>query len=351
MQQKVNKNLEDIIANIKIDINNYVDTIYAIIGFAHIYLFDVSTHSLRKNVRAFQGRRLSSVSKISAGNLEEKEVTPDLGIVINNNKAIIGEVKKNFPKDDERALKIFRQLKQYDKSLTGWNTESQTIQSHEIVLLVHQTTSNNAIEYYNKPTNNFNFTLPFSIIEFCQMNMVHEVFFAITCLGNPSEIGSPALKSGVSIPMRILTTEYSLVKLYDTLPPIPYLAELIWVNVVTPKASDDSRFGVLKKNQKLPITMHIDDIVNSLCDGFCFNSWHKGYSKRQPKVPRTDWVKDACKFMVACGDAGWEKESNEKVVDFYFQRHENIHDHFITKYAFIEMAKKSEPMFPGFDKL
>jgi hypothetical protein len=350
MLQEQNDTLDKIVADTKVKINDYTDTIFAIIGFAHLYLFDMATFKSRPEVKAFQGRRLIAYEDQSKKRDNGKDVTPDFGIVIDNKLGILGEVKKNFPKDTDRALKEFKQLKQYDQSLIGWNTPKQIIQNQEIILLVHYTTSTYAVDFYNNEFNKnlSNFSVPFSVVEFSQINMAQEFLSFRTCLGSPTELGSLGLRSGVRIPMIILTTEYSTIKLYDAEPPTPYLAELIWIHVVLPRASNSSSFSVLKKNQRILVPMEINDIEDELCKGFCFSSWHKGKTDRQPKIPKTDWVKEACRFMVASGDAEWDKSGDERSLSFVFRKHENIHDHFISKYASIEELKLKTPMLEGF---
>jgi len=98
---------------IKDRIDDYRDTIFAILGFCSLWFFDTSTQSNRPQIRMFQGRHLSPASS-----LNEDAVCPDLGIVANKQTGIIGEVKKNFPRDGEQRKKdIFKQLKSYDREL------------------------------------------------------------------------------------------------------------------------------------------------------------------------------------------------------------------------------------------
>jgi hypothetical protein len=226
------------------------------------------------------------------------------------------------------------------------------VESHEIVLLVHLTTSAYAKDFYEQklPTRGIVFKHPFSIVEFGRFEQMQEFFLFRTVLGEPTEIGGEGkLKYGVSVPMRVFLHEYAKIKLYDAQPPVPYLAELIWTHIVTPIASENTSFEHLRKNQKIEVSLAIEDVVDKLDEGFSFHFWHERYPDLQPRVPHKEWVREAFQFLVECGDAKWvEGSEDKKVVVLYHQRYKDILDQFVLSHATLEGQKLAAPMFPGF---
>jgi len=355
MAQPLDERIEQRVKETKIAIDDYNDTIHAIIGFVNLYLLD-ETHQPRPQVKGFQGRHLTPLStgeQPGEPNVE-RDVSPDLGVVIEDNRGILGEVKKNFPKENiERANKVFVQLKRYDQNLIGWPVANQQVQSHELVLLVHLTTSAYAKDFYEEhlPQTGIVFERPFSIVEFSRFSQMQEFFLLKTVLGEPTEIrGEKKLKYGVSVPMRVFLHEYARTKLYDAEPPLPYLAELIWVHVVTPIASENPKFEHLRKKQKLEVALTIENIVERLDEGFSFRSWHSQNPDRQPRIPRTEWVRQACQFLIASGEAEWIEGSGETQLVIFYQRYDDVTEHFVLSHATLEEEKTSKPiMLPGFE--
>lgn len=353
MVQQLQEKIQQRVSETRIAYNDYDDTIHAIIGFVNLYFLDDETHEPRPAVKRFQGRHLSpSPAGERAGEPSvQPYVSPDLGVIIKDNRGILGEVKKNFPKEAERAKREFTQLKGYDQNLAGWPVANQQIQSHELVLLVHLTTSSYAKEFYEEhlPQTGIVFERPFSIVEFGNITQVQEFFLLKTVLGEPTEImKEKKLKYGIPVPIRVFLHEYARTKLYDAEPPIPYLAELIWVHVVAPVASENPKFEHLRKKQKLEVALKIKDIVERLDEGFSFRSWHSQYPDRQPQIPHIEWVRQVCRFLVESGEAEWIEGSEETQLVIFFQRYDDVKEHFILSYATLEEEKISKPMLPGF---
>ena len=282
---------------IKDRIDDYVDTVFAILGFCSLWSFDRETRSNRPEVRTFQGRHLSRAISEPGD-----DVTPDLGIAIGKQAGIIGEVKKNFPRDgNARKDDIFKQLKTYDQELTGWPTDDEKIAGHEIALLVHQTTYKSACDYYDqiKDDKGTKFARNFAIFLFNRSDQRVPYFFFQICNGKIEEIlGNTDIYNGVQVPMTALLSMYSRSKLYDAEPPVPYLTDLIWESVIAQMASEDERYPRLRRNQKIEISISVTEIADKLSEEFSFAHWHTEYPSRQPKTPRIEWVRNACQFMV-----------------------------------------------------
>lgn len=333
-------------------IDDYFDTVLAILGFCSLWLFDKTTQKNRPEIKTFQGRVFNSLNNNNTSNFSN-EVCPDLGIVISEDSGILGEVKKNFPKDgEERRGKIFDQLKSYDQELEGWPTINGKLKSHNIVLLVHLTTSRRAQDYYAEKMKqgHLKFVRPFSICQFTRSDQRAFYFFFQVVNGNINNPQSNIdLYNGVQVPMDALSELYAKSKLYDAEPPLCYLLHLIWEHVVIPIASENENFGRLRKNSKLEIIVKVEDMVERLYEGFSFIHWHKYYPERQPQIPKKEWIQRACSFLVKVGKAKWILEGEELLI--YFTKLEDIGSYFIQLEAESQARETLQPRLLNIDEI
>lgn len=320
---------------LKNQIDNYKDTLFAIVGFMNLYRFDDQTRTMRGDVVVFQGRRLDPVPENDGETENEVKVqadavTPDIGILLPNNTGVLGEVKATFPNNRALWISAFEQLMSYDQELSGWPNSAGTVNTHDVVLLVHYTRAVAVRKFYEeKKGTEINFTRPFCIIEFHRVDQAREYFSLRTQLG---AVSNPTLNSkleeSVPIPMSVYVQQYSTHKLYDSNPPTPYLLDLIWSHIVTLEASANSKFTRLRKNQSIDVELGVDQITNRLYEQFSFYTLHSDHTDRQPKTPRKAWVRDACDRLIASGDATWIGESRERI-KFKFIRRDDVLDYFI----------------------
>jgi hypothetical protein len=272
------------------EMDDYIDTIHAIIGFMNLYRFDDVTRTMKKDVLLFQGRKFWK--ELDA----ENYVTPDLGLLSLEKLGVLGEVKKSFPKDETHWMDDFKQLMSYDEDLIGWPSADKKAEQHDIVLLVHLTRGAKVKQYFEeRHDKEISFKRPFVLVEFSRSDERNKYYFFRKSFGNLSNsVVDKKLSDGVPIPMQVFAVEYSTVQLYDSMPPLPYLLQLIWTNVVVEKASKDPKFEKLKKNQKVTVELRIDEIVNTLHQGFSFHTLHGTHGEGQIKVPKKEWIISAC---------------------------------------------------------
>jgi hypothetical protein len=317
----------------KDEIDNYNDSLFAIIGFMNFYRYDDATKSMRSDVLVFQGRTLTpseAKSKNEAGETVHF-VTPDLGILLPDGKGVLGEVKRSFPLDTARWLDDFKQLMGYDDDLTGWPNDSQKVTAHDIVLLLHQSRAIKVKNYFteNSPKD-IHFTRPFSIVEFNRSSQGKEYFFFRNVSGNVSDQNLAArLEEGINVPMGIYLIQYSTVKLYDSTPPLPYLLELIWTHVVAVKVTSIPGYKIPAKKQKVKIELALDEISERLEKNFSFHGLQQGHANaRQPRVLKDTALQQACAALVKFGDAEWTDTTKTKL-SVNFVKREDVLDYFI----------------------
>ena len=281
----------------------------------------------------FQGWRLepSSSKKDNLEGDESKFLTPDLGILYEQRKGVLAEAKKNFPSNQDFWMRTFEQLMSYDDDLTGWPSSDGKVDQNDIVLLLHQTRGVKVKMYYDsKKEIEIIFRRPFIIVQFNRSDERRNNYFFQKILGSLSQKEiDEILTVGKSIPMDIFVTTYSMIKLYDSRPPIPYMIQLIWTNVILPIASEDPKFEKLRKNQKIEIIINLDKIIWELQEGFTFHSLHAINSGRRPRIPRKQWVLEACESLVKFNEAEWI-DPHKKDVKIIFRKYDDVLEHFIT---------------------
>lgn len=317
------------------EIDNYQDTVFAILGFVNFYRFDDQTRRLRDDVVVFQGRRLTpSAAKATTADGGRREfVTPDFGVLHRPGHGVLGDAKKSFPKDRSLWRKDFEQLMAYDDDLTGWPCPEEAVEWHDVVLLADQSRVPAVCDYYTEKgsSGEIDFVRPFAIVSFNRSDQRQAFFHFEKRLGDLSdEELNDRLHLGVRVRMDVLTDVYSMVKLYDSEPPLPYMAELIWMHVVADRASEDlEKYAALRKNQKLDVVLTLDEIVQKLHEGFSFRSLGPQDAHRQPLVPRKAWCRRACDVFVSAGMAKWIDAPPKDKVLVYFRKLDDVGEHML----------------------
>jgi hypothetical protein len=301
-------------------IDDYKDSICAIIGFVNLFRFDDKTKRMKKDIKVSQGRRMktSSTNSISPNG----EVTPDLCIHDPSNKGVVGEVKKSFPANQEHWKDDFSQLMSYDDDFLNWLTTSGKIDDHEIVLLPEQSRTRAVKKYFeDRKDKEIKFTKNFIIVEFNRNDQAKSFFFFRKEYGTFSYFKDvdARLEQGVQVPLDKLMLSYEKIKLYDSKPPLPYLLHLIWENVIMLRASDNEGFSALRKNSKMPIDITVDQIVDELHENYSFKSLNADNGSHQPKVPIKSWIKEAVNALISFKLAEWKNEPNGECT-IYFKK-------------------------------
>jgi hypothetical protein len=332
-------------------IDSYQDSLYAIVGFMNLYRYDDDAKRMKNDVVLFQGRQLTPL-KTNADDAapiadSPEYVTPDIGIALPDNSGVLGEVKASFPEDRSLWIRDFKQLMKYDQDLAGWPNASGRVKAHDVVLLLHYSRSVAVRKFYDeKKGGEINFKRPFCIIEFNRLTQAKEYFSLRIQMGALSEKQvSDRLEEGVQIPMVVYVSQYSACKIYDCMPPMPYLLDLIWSNVITLKASEDPKFPKLRKNQKIEVEFALSDITERLYKEFSFYPLHGDQAERQPKIPKQTWVKKACERLIAAGHATWVGD-DKQLLKVGFVRFDDVLDYFIKLCAQDPTTEAQRQLFP-----
>ena len=313
-------------------IDDYTDSVFAIIGFINLFRFDDKAKKMRDNIKVYQGRRMrtSSSNRISPDN----DVTPDFCIYDTSNKGVVGEVKKAFPENRDYWMDDFQQLMSYDDNFLNWMTKTGTIDDHEIVLLAEQTRSQAVKDYFEeRKDKEILFTKNFVIVEFNRNDQVKAFFFFRKMYGGFRLFPQidTRLHEGVPVTIEKLMPHYEKIKLYDAKPPLPYLLHLIWENVIMLRASQDEHF---KTARKLTIEITIDEIMEELHRNYSFSQLTADDDTYRPKIPLKPWIVESMNALITFKLAKWKDRTTGECI-VYFKKFKE------TLKTFIDFCNKS----------
>ena len=311
-------------------IDDYKDTVFAIIGFGNLFRFNSNTKAMDAGVKLAQGRKFKTTT--SNRNSPNNTVTPDLCIQLSETAAIVAEVKISFPKKQEHWIDDLNQLVSYDDKLANWWTSDLTIQNLCIVLLPHQTRSVMVNEFFTQKIaeGQIKFDRPFSIVEFNRSDQNNEHYFFRKVSGDipVSEEKDTALKYGISVPTEKLMLHYEKHKLYDSKPPMPYLLHIIWENVILRSVSDSHNLAEVRKNSKIEVLTSVDNITKELYENCSFKGFNFDESEHQPRMPLTAWVRNSIASLVAFKYAEWINK-DDGTCKIFFKRLDDVFESFI----------------------
>jgi hypothetical protein len=239
-------------------------------------------------------------------------------------------VKISFPKNEDHWFDDFDQLVSYDAEFEGWPTDAGTVPQHDVVLITEQGRASKVKKFFEKHQGDrIQFTRPFVIVQCNRSDNREPYYFFLRIVGKlSSSTVDGQLEDGIKVPMKVLVEKYSTVKIYDAEPPLPYMIDLIWSHVVLEAARVDPKFSRLRKRQKLPVVLDVNEIVQKLREGFTFRAIAANASDGSPAMPHTQWVKKALEQMVSSKDAEWI-DATKTAVRIFFQKYEDALHHFI----------------------
>jgi len=323
------------------DIDNYGESIIAMVGFMNFYRYDSANKKMRNDILIFQGRRLDIENGEKANS-----VTPDIGILMPSQRGVLGEVKKSFPQNSDYWIDDFNQLMSYDNELIGWPSENERVSGHDIVLILHQSRAVAIRQYYEeKMQDKIKFKRPFVIISFNRSDERKAYYYFEKRCGSLSNSDiNLQLETGVQVPMEVFVGIYSTIKIYDSEPPPPYLMDLIWTNVILQRASGNEKFSRLRKNQKIEVTITIEEIIDELYEQYSFYPLQRNHKNRQSKIPRGEWVTGACEKFIEIGLGKWTN-SDHSSITLYFKKIDDVLSYFIDMCISHDLEAKQIEMF------
>lgn len=293
---------------LRIEIDNYNDTVWATVAFVHECRWDAASKKLDDTIRFGLGRPMTK----SDG---KTVVTPDAVIQRRPNQGTVAEVKHTFPPSDQgdRRKEIFEQLKSYDDDLMGWWTSAKKIAKHDIVLLTHLTHAIEAVDYLTinlagKAIGKFD--RPLSIIAYARFEQ-NQLY--VTLKKEHGDLLDPKLseklRRSVQVAVRHIELGPRQIKFCDSCPPIPYILWLLWNYVFPDRAGQIERD---KKKGYTPIPVSVEGLTSDLQNFYGFvpdGTGNKGF-------PQSDWIESALESFVSFRMAGRGDDSHSYVIHY-----------------------------------
>ena len=319
------KTIDKEVQIVKNRIDDYNNTVYAIIGFLNTYKFELGQNG--KDISLFQGRKLFLDKEL------KNFVTPDLGLLLGKNDGLVGEVKYSFPENQKFWKDDFEQLKKYEGIQFGWPNEQGKVNQFDIVLLVQQNRSRAIKDYYTGTVDNqIKLTRPFAIIEFNRASQGKEYFhFRIEHGGLSNRAVHDKFYKGVYVPFEIFVSQYATIKICDVEPPLPQMLLHIYECIVDQLKNEDAYKKPTKKSiQK--VTVNAQELTSTLNKIYSFKSLHSAkYSQHQPEFPKLEWVKKALNELYRINEGIWLDKGKGTFQYYLTRKEDSIIDHYIIK--------------------
>lgn len=298
------KEIEEAVKKILEKVDNYNQTLEALVGFSHVLRWNDEKEEFKPNSYSFIARRMttSEDNRITP----KREVTPDLIVQLDENYGIVSEVKKSFPKDKELWIGKFNQLQKYDDELTGWITSTEKIANSDVILLTHYKIKVVVLDYLVEKISNktLSFERNFSAIAFHRTQEANVFLNFEKFYGDLSDsVINERLRLIIGIPLNKIIP-LSNIKFYDDKPELSYTMEILWNKIFSqyPKMEEFMESGGIKI---ITIEVNVDELTQKLREQF--SDYNEG-DPRQPELPKTKWVKEAMEMLEKLNYA---KKSNE----------------------------------------
>lgn len=319
------KSKEEAIQDSRNRIDEYLNTLYAIIGFLNTYKFEIQKN--QGDIAVFQGRKLFTDAD------RKNYVTPDLGLVMSTGFSVVGEVKYSFPSNQEFWKSTFEQLKKYDSITTGWPNDSGEVSSYDIVLLVHQSRSRAVVKYYiDQLSPEEKISKVFAVVEFNRSSQGQEYFHFRLEHGTLSyEPVNNKLYTGLLIPMTMYVSDYATIKINDVEPPMPLLLHLCYECIID-KLTGEGKYKKLTKKTKIEVIITLPELTQRLREVYSFKSLQsKKFDSGQPEFPKSEWVRKALDKLSAIGEGKWTDLTSKQFTYILTQKNVDILSHYIQQ--------------------
>jgi hypothetical protein len=287
---------------LEIEIDNYQQTVLSLRALANEVLFDESTKSLRAQGSAHCGRRFRTSD--CNRHAPSTDVHPDLTILQTPSYGVVAEAKLGFDSDahgfDRRINETVEQLEKYDDDLMGWpgcSGDEMASFVHDLTLIVNFEDARRAVRKLEE------------LIAGKQLKLARNLaIISIARLGRSGgewptlalEYGSLSdedktikLDSRIPIKPEILDASplFGQVCLCDHEPPLPLMMHLVHQAIVSNLTNDESeKYNLEGQGDK--------EVLLDQLQGWLRPYAFKKVDKRDPVIPKMEWIKRALKSLV-----------------------------------------------------
>ncbi len=298
--------IEAAIKALESECDSYDQTVQALKAVANEFCWDDKSRSSKLVESCFIGRRLdtSPDNRLSPSTT----VTPDLVLRTGARRGILGEAKVALSDKPELREQRLRDLQKYDDKLIGWDTPDETVDGHDIVLVVHQSRAVPVCDQIRDliEKKSIRFDMPFAVVSFT-LSPQAQVWMALRLEhGSVTDLSKmEKLRKVVSISMEILARHprLALTKIYDHPPPLPLMLNLMHETIMGQLT--DEELQTLRYEHEVATSVRVDEIQQFI--GKTFGPLQAG--PRTPSVPQRSWIVEA--FEKFC-EIGWAQRSKSQ---------------------------------------
>ncbi len=279
-------------------IDNYRQTVGAIVALGSILIrYYNATFKIGHRLKPSSNNRIQQTD----------DVTPDV-VSQGNELNLIAEVKKSFPRDEDRWLTDLKQIEKYDDELTNW--VKNDVKTHDLMLITHLSRSIQFKNFVEKKIaeNKVIFERPLSIVEFVR-NSERHTFWALRKVWG--KISNKTLDGYLTESIQIradnIVTELSSVWFYDSEPEVSYTMSMIWDKIFSEKGTPE-KFRQAGGRRIIELVFTIDEILDK-CRTF--------FSSPDSSFPRKSWIIKAMDDFVKLKRA---KKISEETYTIYYHK-------------------------------
>ncbi|MDD5707697.1 MAG: hypothetical protein PHR35_17390 [Kiritimatiellae bacterium] len=310
MQPRVDNNL---VKSMRQQIDTYNDTVDAIICLGHALIWDDGSKTFKKGAGYRLGRRMDTSQHNSVS--PNTQVTPDLVVVVTNDYGVIAEAKPSFHGSVGSRQAELKQLMKYDDDLCGWMAPKECVATADIVLMVHYSRKGDTIDILDEAvrTGQLKTSKRLAAVSFARTPQVQEFISLEHFWGSWSDSVIQHRLRPLPVPLERVRP-FCTLQLYDSEPPLPLLLQLTWDHVF-------SRMVPEEKFQD-PTSRQFEVVcdVGMVRDQLAETCGQQRSEKRQPEIPRRDWVKKMFDLLVKKRLAEKLNDGDDKYKVFYSRK-------------------------------
>jgi len=227
---------------------------------------------------------------------EENEINPDFILQYDDNKkGILGEIKTTIPINEDYVLNNeFKQIEKYCKKVTGWNTITKNVESHDVLCFIYLTDSDRLVNLFKKflSEDKVNIICNVCISEFSTVTSLKIGEGDVLLLKHKyGTLGCKTLTEKLmeNIKIRIdeLQEKYEVCKFTRKEPPIEYMMDHLWMQIFPVYAERE-------KSKEQDITVGINELLETIHTFYV--SW-TGLTDEHSQVRET-WIKKSLEKFI-----------------------------------------------------
>lgn len=319
---------------------DYEQTVRALIAFTALVVHD--GQGRRPGSEFGFGRRMSSVPA-------EPDVTPDLVAQRSATYGVVAEAKKSLGMDQTHWIKCIEQAAKYRQPLTGWFTPSASIDSHDSVVLIHQSRSRALAQYVDRLVAEKKIVEPdIALVEFNQTEETASYYFFRLERGAISDVElNKSLELGKQVPLAGVLKSFPNVRYYDAPAPVPLLLSHLWTDFF-PILAAEAEWD--EKSRSRRVRVSVAKVTEELQLAYGSTALHQ--DDRSVRFPKPTWVREALERLVKFKLAKRVDEANNDEYDVYHRNlKKDVREYFCQLEAGLKMPdaeqQETQPFLEG----